>query len=59
MNMNMKITKMANFSFRKNTHTASFSLDTYQGTYNHCKEVLKDDFKQKSAFQVAFRCIFY
>ena len=42
--------KMASFSFEWYSHTASFLLDTYKGTYNNCKELLMGDFKLKEAF---------
>jgi len=39
--------KMENFSFVWYTHTDSFSLNTYKGTYTPYKEPLKVDFRLK------------
>jgi len=45
-----KYGQKAIFSFRWYSHNASFLLDTYYVTYNHCKKLLKSDFKLKDAF---------
>ena len=42
--------RMANFSVGENTQPAYVLLDTDEGTYDHCKEELKGDFKLKDAF---------
>ena len=58
-NKNNNMYKMANFSFLTNAHTSSFSRDTYQSTYNTCKESPESCFQFVDAFKAGFMCVFY